>query len=323
MSRLDSIGIAKQSALGTKQTTMEYFPPVKSAEYESTPEAMEVEETTGTPFPSGLDYGTVAGNVTVEGEARVNSLPRILSAFWGAPTTTAPEGTARKHAFDPATAASLVPHSILINRTDPSPAITDLPYDCVGNSLSMNVGVNGYISYEAQFLSAANDDARPEPTVTLDNSVRLAFDDAAVFIDIAGGGENEIKVGSFGFTYNNNIEDDNFVLGSRFLYSVVEGNRDAEFTFTPKASLSAHYRRALLANPESVKLRMRARGALITGATYYEIEVIAHNLEYISAPAGVDAGSRLREMEITARAALNVSTGKFVTGHVQNTVTAY
>ena len=58
MARSDSVGLAKQTALGTKQTTMEFFVPVESAEISNNVETLEAEETIGTRFPTGVDYGS-------------------------------------------------------------------------------------------------------------------------------------------------------------------------------------------------------------------------------------------------------------------------
>ena len=58
MARSDSVGLAKQTALGTKQTTMEFFVPVESADVSNAVETLEAEETIGNRFPSGIDYGS-------------------------------------------------------------------------------------------------------------------------------------------------------------------------------------------------------------------------------------------------------------------------
>lgn len=328
MSRLDSVGIAKQSALGTKQTTMEFYPPVESAEVSHNREVIEQEETIGNRFPTGIDYGTEHFGVNFAGSGRAASLPRIISGFLGAPTTTTPDATnaptGRQHAFDPAAAGKTpVPHSILVNRTDPSTAITDLLWDALGNELTLSVEPNGFIRYQASYLAIANDDARPEPTVTADFSKRFSFDQAKAYISVDGGAESEVKVANWSLNYSNNLDADLAVLGSRSLYSLVEGNATASVTFTPRESLSTHYRRALLADPASVKLRLTATGATIGGTVAYKVEVICNKLEYLTAPANLSAGDRLNMVEISARAAYDNSASKFVTLDVVNETASY
>ncbi len=253
----------------------------------------------------------------------------MLSAFLGAPTTTTPEGTARLHTFNPAgVGKEPVLHSVLLNRTDPANgAITDLVYDCMGNELTLSVEANDYLKFEAGLIGLNNDNARPEPTVTVDSSGRFTFDEVNVFMSVNGGAEEEIKCQNWSMTYSNNVDAEFVVLGSRAPYNVKEGNGEAEFTFTPidmsTEPLVNHYRRALLNDPDSVKLRMVATGPLITGATHWAFELIAYNLEYLEAPAPISAADVLKGIEVTARAAFDPGTSKFIEAKVTNTTTSY
>jgi len=129
----------------------------------------------------------------LKGVVRPTSFPRLLSAYFGAPTTSTPEGTAKKHLFG---AGTPVPHSVLVNRTDPSSAITDLLYDMVGNDLTISCEANGFVSFEAGLLGLNNDNTQSEPTVTLDSSTRFTFDQAKVYASINGAAEVEFKVSS-------------------------------------------------------------------------------------------------------------------------------
>lgn len=329
--RSDSVGLAKQVALGTKQTTMEFFVPVESADISFNRETLEVEETSGLRFPSGIDYGTGYWEVGLSGAARAASLPRMLSAFMGAPTTSTPDvGAApsgRNHAFNPVT-GSLVPHSILLNRTDPSAAITDLVFDSLGNQLTLSVAANGFLMFDAGFAGRDNDDARPEPSVTSDASTRWAFDQCHAYLTVDGGSEIEIPLASWSMQYNNNIDTSQVVLGQRTLYTIAEGNADASFSFAPRdkvstATLASHYRRALAADPAKNKLRLVATGATIGGAVAYKVEVTGWNLEYLTAPANINAADRLSMIEVNARAAYDTASSKFVTVDVVNTTASY
>jgi hypothetical protein len=324
MSRVDSVGIAKQATAGTAQTTMEYFVPVESAEVAFNRETMEVEETVGHRFPTDIDYGTQFFEGTMSGRARAGSFPRVISAFLGAPTTSTVVAGAYQHLFDPAAANKApVRHSILFNRTDPDPAITDLVYDAFGNSLTVSVGVNEFLGFEAGFVGISNNDTRPEPTVTLDTTPRFSFDEFVAYITIGTGSETAIPISGFSLTYSNNFETDNFVLGQRTLYTLNEGNANAEVSFTPKTALATHYRRALLSDPENVKIRLVATGAMVTGSTPYSFEVTVPRMHYLSAPAPISAADRLTGIDVTARAAYNPSTSKFVEARVVNGVATY
>lgn len=128
-------------------------------------------------------------------------------------------------------------------------------------------------------------------------------------------------------SFNNNVDADFVVLGSLAPYNIQEGNADAEFRFSPvdiaSEPLLTHYRRALLNDPDSVKLRMVAEGAIISGATKWALEVIAYKLEYLEAPAGIDPGEVLKDIEVVARAAYSPSDSKFVVVKVTNNTTSY
>lgn len=324
MSRVDSVGMAKQAAFGTKQTTMEYFVPVESADPNLNRETMEVEETVGHRFPTDIDYGTEFWEASMSGKARLSSLPRMLSGFMGAPTTSATaEATAKQHLFNPVAASSIVPHSILFNRSDPSTAITDLLWDAYGNSLSLGVAVNEFLNFEATYVGKSNDDARPEPTVTLDTSPRVNFDEVTAFISVNGAAEVAAPLSSFSLNYSNNFETDNFVLGARTLYALNEGNASADVSFTVKDTLSTHYRRALLADPANVKIRLLGTGALIGTGISYVFEVTVYRCHYLTAPAAISAAERLTGIEVSARAAYDTTASKFVDVRVINTVASY
>lgn len=325
MSRADSVGLAKQASLGTKQTTMEYFVPVESADISLNRETQEVEETVGHRFPTDMDYGTEFWEASLTGKARASSLPRLLSCYFGAPTTSATaEASAKSHAFDPVAASALVPHSMLLNRTDPATAITDLVWDAYGNSITLAVGVNDFLSFEGSLIGISNDDARPEPTVTLDTSPRFNFDEFTAYITVNGGAEAEFPLSSFSLTYSNNFETDNYVLGQRTLYALNEGNATAEVSFTVKgADMDDHYRRALIATPDNVKIRLVAEGSVIGTGVPYTLETTVYRCHYISAPANISASDRLTGIEVTARAAYSASDSKFVDVTVINTVASY
>lgn len=320
--RSDSVGIAKQTVVGTKVTTPEYYVPVESATFESNHEIQTVEESVGHRFPTDMDVGTEFFGVTMAGKARAGSFPRILSGFLGAPTTSTPGTGVKLHTFTPVSAAP-VPHSLKVSRVDPSTPIIDLAYDAYGNQLTTSVAVNDWLSFDANWVAAANDDTQTAPTVTLDTTPRFNFDECKAYISVNGGSESEVKVANWSMTYSNNFETDNFVLGQRNLYALNSGNASAEFSFTIKEALNTHYRRALMATPDNIKLRLTATGSIIASALPFQFEVIAYKLNYLSAPAAVSATDRLTGIEVTARAAYDTSTSKFVEVSVQNAVTSY
>ena len=328
MSRVDSVDIARQTAKGTPNLVMGYFPPVESAGAPQQREAMEIEETLGHRFPSGAEYGTRYFESPWSGAVRVDSFPRILSAFLGNPVSSQPDApgapTVYSHLFDPA-AAGAEPEwvSLLINRTDPDTAITDLLKDARGNELTITVEPNGYLKFDASFVALDVDQTRPEPVATRDSSQRFTFDKATVFMSVNGGAEVAIPVSSWSSTYSNNLVTDLAVLGSRVLFDLPYGNASCEAKFAPRSGLSEHYRRAMLDDPESVKLRLLVEGAIAEGTSKFEFEHTVHLAQYIEAPAEITAGENLTGIEVSTRAAFDDAAGKFVTYRVQNKVADY
>lgn len=325
MSRLDTVGLAKQaSGFGTKTTVMEYFLPVETADPDMNQDEMTVEETTGSKFPTDVEYGLRFFEVGFAGAWRVASLPRILSGFMGAPTTTTPGGgtTSRLHTFNPL-GKTLVPHSVLVNRTDPSPAITDLFWDAVGNELTLSAAVNEFGRFEAAYVAKELDDAQAEPTPTLDLGRRSPFHAITAFISVNGAAEVALPISDFSLTYSNNVDTDQGVLGQRTLWKVQEGNVDGTLDFTCKDTLSAHYRRALLAAPDNVKVRLVATGPILEGAIAQKVEIIAYRGQYTAAPAGIDAGDTLDDVAVSMRLALDTTANKFVEVLVTNAVATY
>lgn len=328
MSRIDKFGIAKQSGAGAKQTTMEYWPPIMSVESDHDVQTIEIEENTGVRAPSAIEYGVEFWKVKLKvGAVRYSSLPRLLSMFFGAPVTTTPDvtgaPTGRKHAFSANN--SPLHHSLFKVEVDPSPQIIDLFWDVLGDSLTLSVAVNEFVSLEADCVAKELDDTQTTPSATLDTSARIAFDACTVGLSVDGGGEVFAKVDGYELKYENGIDTGEAVLGSRRLYALLAGNSSAEVAFKVKdnALFAAHYRRALLTDPSQVKVRLLAIGAVIGGAVTYQLETILYASEYLEAPANISAADRLKEVAVKARGHYDSGTGKFLEVNVQNIIAAY
>lgn len=321
--RKDSIGMAKQVDLATKQTVMEYFLPAGQATRGYSPSHMEEDEFTGTRYPEGIEVGTEHWAPTAQGPVRFGSFPRLLSSFFGAPVTTTPDAggapTGRKHAF---TTGLPLPHSLLLAAVDPNPDIVDLIFGALGNTLSLSIDPNGFLKWSAAWAAGGLDDTQAAPVVVRDVTKRIGFAKAKAFLSVNGGAETEVKVASWGLEYSNGITPDDFVLGSSRLYTLEEGNASSTVRFAPREALSTHFRRAMKAEPDSVKVRLLAEGAVIGAAVKYSVEVIQNACEYISAPADLNVAERLKMVNVEARGKIS-SAGQFCEVNVQNEVAAY
>src|SRR5262245_41770558 len=327
MSRIDFVGLGKQTAMGTKQTTMEYYVPVETASPDVNTEQLTMEETIGTRFPTGLEYGTRYFTIPFVGAPRPASLPRILSAFVGQPTTTAhtpatgDPGT-QKHTQDPTAAGKApTPHSIFVVRKDPTPPIVDLFWDAKGNDIALDVAPNDFLRMEANFLAIDLDDTQAAPTPTSDLTKRWKFSECTVELSTDIGVTWLPKLSAaWGITYNNNLDTDNAVLGSRKLYGLPDGNVDLEVRWSPREDLNTNYRLYLQQDPSTLSLRLTAV------STTAKLVVTVYAFETIESPAPVSGADVLKMIEITGRGKLaesGVNAGKFCTFETQNSVATY
>jgi hypothetical protein len=301
---------------------MEYFVPVETTDVSTSRETLEIEETTGTRFPIGIDYGTRYFELPLVGAPRVASLPRVLSGFLGQPVSSGTVPT-KVHTFDPTLAGKIAEwHSIFAVRKDPSPPIVDLFYDARGNELQLNIAPNDYLRFEATWLALHLDDAAALPTPTTDMSHRFKFSEAVVELSADGGTTWTPKISAaWGFTYNNNLDTDNAVLGTRELYDMPMGNADLEVRWSPREGINQAYRDYLMADPVTTAVRMTA-----TSAAGEIVQVIAHAAEITEAPAGISGADVLKMIEVTARGKIGATgpaANKFLTVTITNNVATY
>jgi hypothetical protein len=321
--RNDIFTLAKQADLDTKQAVPEFQPPVQSVDVQHNRETVTYEETTGTRFPAADEYGTEFWTLTAKGAARMASLPRLLSAFLGSPVSTATaDATAKKHDFDPV-GKSLVPHSAFVVRKDPNPAIVDLFYGILGNKLTLSVNPNGFLEYEAELIAKYLDPAQAAPAAALDASPRIKFDQAVVYISVNGGAEAAVKCGAWQVAYDNAIDTDEAVLGSTQLYTIAEENAGCDVSFSPREQLSTYYRRALQATPDEIQLRLAVTGSIIGTGIAYAMEWKVLSCRELDAPANISAADRLKMVQVSAKAHLDSTSGKFVTASVTNKQASY
>jgi hypothetical protein len=330
MSRVDVVALARQTAgMGTKVTSMEYYVPVESSDATQNRDTLEIEETVGDRFPTGLDYGTRYFEPNMSGAPRMASVPRILSGFLGLPDSVPGSGATagtNVHTFDP-TASGKVPepHSIFVVRNDPSPAIVDLFWDARGNELEFSVQPNDFLRMNAGWIALDLDDSQSAPTPTTDLTHRRKFSECVVQVSSDNGSTwSSYVTAAFGITYSNNLDTDEAILGSRKLYALPYGNANCEVWFSPRTALATEYRRALTADPTATAIRMTATGPVIGSTAVTEkVIVTVAAAEVTDAPAAVSGADVLKMIEVTARAKKNETTGKFVTVAITNAVATY
>lgn len=329
MSKRDSFGISAQADWETAATTVAYSPPVNEVETDFDREEMEDEETLGGRAPVAVEYGGKIFKPQTSGSIRPASIGLVLASFLGPPVSTQPEATNApnvwEHVFDPM-AAGVLPLAISawlrygdITHSDGS-AVIDKFEQGIGNSLELAVEANNYYKFQAEYFFRRLITDAADPSMTRDAGRKFPFTKVGVeFAPIAGAYE-VTPARNFQLSYSNELEDDQFVLGSDLVDSIPLGPTiEPELQFTPTRDIAAHNRRALASEPESMKMRVTATGPEIAVGFNYGFTVELHRLQTMTAPIKLDGSETLRDVEVTAKPVLDEDTNKFITVTLTNT----
>lgn len=313
MSRNDFVGIKLQKTgtppLKTAATTPPAFFPAVTG-FNMTPDraVLDIAETMGNRLPSAADFGTKKFTGEMAGAARPDSFPAILSMFLGSPTTTTPVGgtTSKQHVYG---AGTPVPGTIWAARKDPTPSIEDKVIGVLGNELAFTIEMDDYLLYRASLLGydmIANPDTL---TNTPDTTKKWPFHQVTAQLKVGAGALTALPLKAFGYSYNNNLIDDQGKLGSTQLDDIPLGNVETNVTLTVNPStvtdfrLIDHYRRALQDNPTDCQLIVTAAGATALEAAIFPSLIIdLKRVHYREAPAPIDGGETLRDLQVTASA---------------------
>ena len=325
MSKRDYIVGALQpnGDIDTAATAGVFSPPVSSASPGQSREVLEIDETAGNRFPASAEYGGRIFEGDIEGAARPNSFPFFLTMLLGEPTTTqvaaagasgAGSPAVYKHSWKPAAAGKVpMPATLWVAREDPKPnPILDQFIGAKANTGAMNVEANGYLLF-TMGLAIKRIVANPTmPVIARDNTRKWSFVSVGAKMAVGSSAFRNtdanlapVPLTAYSFTYGNNLITDLYQLGSSEVVDIPEGNVDPGVTFTAAKDIDVHYRRALAVTPEQVRLVLNAVGPTIAGTHKFEMGIDLKALEYSAAPAGIDASSTLRGIEVTARPVLD------------------
>lgn len=326
MGRSDSVHLAAQDDLITAATTAVFSPPVTEEDISIDREELDIDETLGTRAPGPREYGGRVFSGGINGAARPTSIGLILTSFFGPPVSTQPASVASptvwRHVWDP---VATVPAPISIwtvnnDATLPAP-IVDKFVGALGNELALNCEANNYLLFEAGYLARLLDISASAPATGRDTTRKWPFHQVTAQISVpsvSAGAYQNVPLRDFGLSYNNNVEGDQFVLGSVNVDSLPIGDIDCEVTITPTVDIAAHYRRALADTPELVKVKISAVGGTIEDAFKFQFDLEVHALETAEAPVDIDGGETLRDVEVTLRSVLDDSTNKLITPTLTN-----
>ena len=314
MGQKDKCGVALQTALGTKATTMDYWPPVTEATLEPDRQTLEMDEALGLYEKAAPDMGSKTYGGTIAGAVRPTSIGCLLSAAFGAPTTSTVTTGVYSHVWDVA-AGNPLPFSTMCVNGDPTTAIVDLFYDAYINALELSAQSNDYMMFSADVVALHLDDSQSNPSSTLDGSSRFTWAQLAAQIAVSGGSLGDIDVSNWRFRRNTNIEVDDVAFGDTEANGVTRGvaTMEGSFTATGKDNVSTHYRRALLDSPADVRLVLTATGGTISGAHKYTLTVDIKKLRYTKASKPVSGSDPLKNTTVDFGAYLDGSQSVVIT----------
>lgn len=324
MSQKDKFGIALQSAVGTKVTTMAWWIPVGTAEFKPDRKTLDYQETVGIRVPTQQATGSKLYTGSIEGATRPNSVGALLGAAFGTPTTactTACSVATYQHTFDPcATGKNPRPFSAMSVFADPGTPIVQLHYDCFLNAIEFSAQADDYLMFKTDVVALHLDTTQSNPAITSDSTTKFTYQNITACTTVSGCSA-EIPLTNFRVRWNNNIEPDPVLLGDTEATSATPGSVTIEGDMEVSGSdnISAHVTRALLDTPEDVSLRINVVGANIGVSNVpYKFVIDIKKLNYTDAPIAISGSDTLKTVKITFGAFLDESTSKAIEFTVVN-----
>ena len=188
------------------------------------------------------------GPISYSGEfdfyARMEELPTLLKGVLGSASSAGAALTGYTHTITPSDAS--LPW-LSVEETIAG-AYEDFKYtDCKINSFHLEADANGYLMGTCGLIGLTQEILTPvSPAVRWDNSPLLVGTNITVkWNNVA------LPAKSFSFDVNNNIEDDDFRLGSLFLGDAVEKRREVTMGVTIRPEDSDLWRTAMWGGPSA------------------------------------------------------------------------
>lgn len=194
----------------------------------------------------GAELGPISYSGDIDLYLRLDSIAFFLKACLG--TAAAPTGTATTgytHVITPSDAASLPWVSVeeQISNVYEAFKYTDVKV----NTFHMEADANGYLMGSVGLIGLTQE-LLAVPTVLGSQRIDTSALNVGTNITVSWGGV-ELPAKSFSFDVNNNIEDDDFRLGSFFLGDAVEKRRELTMGVTIRPEDSALWRTAMWGGP--------------------------------------------------------------------------
>jgi hypothetical protein len=331
MSKQDTVGIAPQSGLFTEATTVAYGPTLTAQGGGLNRAEMSLDEMLGSRAPTKQEYGLRSAQPSMSGALRPVSSGLVLASFFGAPTSTQPDGvnapTVYRHVYDEADVLYPVPLSIWGTNKDRMldesgnvlPSVTTKYKGAVGNTLQLSCELNNYLLFEGGYVALGVDPNAAEPSITRDTSGKWPFKNVTAEVSIAGSALGPLTLRSFTFNLNQNLIDDQGRLGSAMLDDIPLGPEiESTLTITALRNIPYYYREAFEDNPDKIRIKLTATGPTIQGAFAYTFELDLPYCELGNVDLSRSGSETLRSVEVPFRVILDDATGKLLTATLTN-----
>lgn len=226
--------------------------------------------------------------------------------------------TLYRHVWDPMLAN---PQFMTLWARDPDPGTVLLRkfVGGLGNEMELRAETNNFMKARAAWFFRQLIQNSADPAMTSDAGKRFPFGTITAQLSVAGGALGAVQLRDWRFNFNNNLEDDQFVLGSYDVDSIPIGDMGAEARFRPTRNIPDWFARAMADVPENVRLLLTALGPAIVGTVTNRVEVDLPKLQTLTAPVPIEAGSTRRDVEVTARAVKDPTTNTPCKATIVNT----
>jgi hypothetical protein len=268
------------------------------------------------------------GPISFSGEydfyARMESIGQLLYNAFG--TKEAPTGTALTGYTHSITPGDTLPWVSVEEKIGNGFEVFKYT-DCKVNTLHLEADANGYLmgtagliglTQETTTATASGSQRRDTSPLVVGTNVVVAWNGAS------------LPAKSFSLDINNNIEDDDFRLGSLFLGDLTEKRRDITMNVTIRPNDAALWKTAMWGGPTATEPGGQSfkDDVTITIGTYEDIPGATAGVKYnltftipyaIIAPFSVDpSGDDVLEHDIEIRAVRNVPATPIITASVRN-----
>jgi len=238
-SQTGHFGARKQDSKGTYKTPLFFFKLTAGGLGSNSELLVPDPEIGGGRDIDEAAVGAISYGGTYEFNFRSEDIGVLLYAALGAVTVSGLGGGAYKHTFTPANTLPWLSIEEKISDTYDTFQYTDARV----SSLELNSDANAFLNGSCDMIAITQSGNATASSPTFDASPILTAHTGYISLEGA-----QIYVRSAKFSFNNNLEDDDFRVGRRTLGDIPEHRRELSATLTIRPDSNALYRKAVYGN---------------------------------------------------------------------------